>query len=61
MVENMPASAGNLGSIPGCSGSPGEGNGNLLPAFLPREFLWTEEPGGLQFMGSQKSQTQLRD
>ena len=23
------------------------------------EILWTEEPGGLQFMGSQKSQTRL--
>ena len=23
------------------------------------EILWTEEPGGLQSMGSQKSQTQL--
>ena len=24
------------------------------PVFLPREFPWTEEPGGLQFMGSQR-------
>ena len=23
------------------------------PVFLPGEFPWTEEPGGLQFMGSQ--------
>ena len=22
--------------------------------FLPREFPWTEEPGGLQSMGSQR-------
>ena len=28
------------------------------PVFLPEESLWTEEPGGLQAMGSQ-SQTQL--
>ena len=26
---------------------------------LAWEILWTEEPGGLQSMGSQKSQTQL--
>ena len=26
-------------------------------SILAREIPWTEEPGGLQFMGSQKSQT----
>ena len=26
---------------------------------LAWEIPWTEEPGGLQFMGSQKAQTQL--
>ena len=26
---------------------------------LAWEIPWTEEPGGLQFMGSQKTQTQL--
>ena len=26
---------------------------------LAWEIPWTEDPGGLQFMGSQKSQTQL--
>ena len=29
-----------------------------IPAF---EFPWTEEPGGLQFMGVQKIQTHLSD
>ena len=24
------------------------------PVFLPGESLWTEEPGGLQFMGLQR-------
>ena len=24
------------------------------PIFLPRESAWTEEPGGLQYMGLQK-------
>ena len=28
---------------------------------LAWEIPWTEEPGGLQFMGSQKSWTQLSD
>ena len=40
-------SAGDPGSIPGLERSPGQGNGNP----------WTEEPGGPQSMGSQKSQT----
>ena len=30
MVKNLPASAGDLGSIPGLGRSPGEGNGNPL-------------------------------
>ena len=30
---------------------------NILAGIVP----WTEEPGGLQSMGSQKSQTQLSD
>ena len=32
---------------------PGGGNGNPLQYFLPGKIPWTEEPGGLQFMGSQ--------
>ena len=30
MVKNLPANAGDLGSIPGLGGSPGAGNGNPL-------------------------------
>ena len=30
MVKNLPANAGDEGSIPGSGGSPGEGNGNPL-------------------------------
>ena len=30
MVKNLPANAGNVGSIPGLGRSPGEGTGNLL-------------------------------
>ena len=29
-VKNLPANAGNMGSIPGSDRSPGEGNGNTL-------------------------------
>ena len=30
MVKNLPANAGDTGSIPGSGRSPGEGNGNPL-------------------------------
>ena len=30
MVKDLPANAGDLGSIPGLGRSPGEGNGNLF-------------------------------
>ena len=30
MVENLPASVGDTGLIPGLGGSPGQGNGNPL-------------------------------
>ena len=38
MVKNLPASAGDtrdVGLIPGSGRSPGGGNGNQLPLFLP--------------------------
>ena len=44
--------AGDLGSLPRSGRSPGEGNGNPLN-ILAWKILWTEEPGGLQSMGSQ--------
>jgi len=47
-------------SIPDSGKSPGEGNGNPL-RILAWKIPWTEEPGGLQSMGSQKSWTQLSD
>jgi len=58
MVKNLPANAGaagEAGSIPGSGRSPGGGNGNPLQ-YSCWEIPWTEEPGGLQSMGSQ-SQT----
>ena len=51
---------GDLGLILGLGRSPGEGHGQLTPVFLPGESPWTEEPGGLQSVGSQ-SRTGLSD
>ena len=44
---------GNNGSIPGLGRSPGEGSNNLLQ-YSYLEFPWTEKPGGLESMGSQR-------
>ena len=44
MVKNMPANAGDLGSIPGSGRSTGEGNSNPL-SILAWKIPWTEEPG----------------
>ena len=48
--------AGDLGSIPGSGRSPGEGNDNPFQ-YSYLENPWTEETGGLQSKGLQKSQT----
>ena len=53
VVKNSPASAGDItdvGSIPG-SGRPPKG-GHC--SSLAWGFLWIEEPGGLQSVGSQR-------
>ena len=60
MVKNVPAHAGDMGLIPGLGRSSGGGQWQPTPVFLPGESAWTEEPGGLQSVGSQ-SQTRLRD
>ena len=52
VVENPPANAGDVGSIPGLGKSPGKGNGNS--SILAWKVPWTEEPEGLQFTGSQR-------
>ena len=53
LTELTPASAGDLdsGLIPGSGRSPGEGNGSSL-RYSCLENPRTEEPGGLQSMGS---------
>ena len=55
VVKNLPANAGDVrdsGSILGSGRFSRGGHGNPLQ-FLPGESPWTEEPGGLQSMGSQ--------
>ena len=41
-------------SIPGSGRSPGVGNGNPLQYSCLGKIPWTEEPGGLQFVGLQR-------
>ena len=56
MVKNLPASAGDVrdvGSVPGLGRSPGGGHDNHS-SILAWRVPWTQEPGGLQSMGSQK-------
>ena len=53
-VENLPANAGDESLIPGLGRSPGGGHGNPLQ-YTFWKITWTEEPGGLQSIGSQKS------
>ena len=45
--------AGDHGLIPGSGSSPGEGRGSHS-RILAWRIPWTEEPGGLQSMGSQR-------
>ena len=52
-VKNLPTNAGDMGSIPGWGRSPGEGHGNPLLYSCLENLI--EESGGLQSMGSQKS------
>ena len=56
VVKNPPAKAGDTGSIPGSGRITGVRKGNPpTPVFLPGEFPWTEEPGGLQSMGLKRA------
>ena len=50
MVKNPPANAGDVGLIPGSRRSRATHS-----SILAWEIPWTEEPGGLESMGSQKS------
>ena len=57
VVKNLPANAGDTGSIPG-PGSSLEKGMEPHSSILALNSPWTEEPGRLQSMGSQRSQTQ---
>ena len=58
MGKNTPANAGNAGLIPG-SEDPLKTEMATKSSILAWKIPWTEEPGGLQSTGSQKSQVQL--
>ena len=45
VIKNLPANAGDIGSIPGLGRAPGEGNGHLLQ-YSRLRIPWAEEPGG---------------
>ena len=49
--------AGDLGSIPGLGRSPLEKEMAIHSSILAWKIPWTEEPGGLQSMGLQESDT----
>ena len=57
VVKNPPANAGDPNLIPGSGRSPEEENGYPLQYSYWENPMEREEPGGLQSMGSQKSQT----
>ena len=58
MVKNLPVNAGDTSLIPG-SGDSLEKEMATHSSILAKEIPWSEKPGGLQSMGSQKSQTRL--
>ena len=60
LVKNPPASGGDIGLIPDPERSPGKRNDNP-PHCSCLETPWTEEPDGLQSIGSQKNRTRLSD
>ena len=58
LVKNLPANSGDLGLIL-IRKDPLEEGMATHSSILAWETPWTEEPGRLQSMGSQKSQTWL--
>ena len=53
VMKNSPANAGDTGSVPGWGRCPREGNSNPLH-ILAWKIPWTEEPGSLRSMESQR-------
>ena len=56
VVKNPGAKVRDMDLIPGSGRPPGGGNGSPLQYFSLK-ITWSREPGGLQFMRSQKSGT----
>ena len=55
MIKNPPANAGDVrGFDPWLGKIPWRKKWQSTPGFLPGESPWTEEPGRLQSMGSQR-------
>ena len=58
VIKNPSANSGDTrdkGLIPGSGRSPGGGNANPLKCILAWRIPWTEEPGRLQSIGSQRA------
>ena len=53
VMKNLPVNAGDLGSIPGQDDLLVKGTATHS-GILAWRIPWTEEPGGLQSMGSQR-------
>ena len=56
MAKNLPVSAGAIRDWfdPWVRKSPWRSAWLPIPVFLPGDSLWTEEPGALESMGSQR-------
>ena len=52
--KNLPAMQESRIQSLGQKDSPGEGNGYPHSSILARDIPWTEAPGGLQSIGSQR-------
>ena len=59
MVKNPPANVRDMGSVPGSGRCPGEGMATHC-SILAWEIPWTEEPGRLRFIGSQRGKVRIR-
>ena len=58
VVKNLPANAGDSGFIPRWQ-DPREKETAIHSSTLAWEIPWTEKPGMLQFMGSQRARHDL--
>ena len=54
ICKESTCNVGDLGSIPGLGRTQPSRKWQPTPVFLPEESSWTQEPGRLQSMGSEK-------